>query len=73
MESGLDVAVPVYGTTLVRNKNFIQGKFIFIILTAAWLAITMNLISLKTSRSVTKNYMNMYIKQTKNVKMLEHA
>ncbi len=67
------IAVPVYARSFISNKKFIQGKFIFIILAASWLAIIMNLISIKTSKSVTKNYMNMYVKQTKNVKMLEHA
>jgi len=60
------IAIPFYGISLMKNKKQISGQFIFLIIASSWLVISMNLISVKTSRTLGKNYYNLYESLSKN-------
>ncbi|MDA3866301.1 MAG: hypothetical protein PF489_06050 [Salinivirgaceae bacterium] len=67
------IAVPLYCRALLREKQFVSGKVIFTILAAAWLVITFNLISLKTSNRLGKNYEALYSQLTHNAELLRQT
>jgi hypothetical protein len=65
------VAVPYYGIMLAKKKVHISGEFIFLILAASWVVLTMNLISIKTSKTLGKNYYNLFEDLTQNKNALQ--
>jgi hypothetical protein len=65
------VAVPYYGIMLAKKKLHISGEFIFLILAASWVVLTMNLISIKTSKTLGKNYYHLFEDLTQNKNALQ--
>jgi hypothetical protein len=67
------VAVPLYCRALLREKQFISGKVIFTILAAAWLVITLNLISVNTPKRLKHNHDALHSRLTHNVELLRQT
>lgn len=50
------IAVPLYGTHILKSKTYITGRFIMLVLGVAWLILSVNLISVKVSRNLSQSY-----------------
>lgn len=65
------IAIPYYGISLMKSRKHISGQFIFLIIASSWMVLSMNLISVKTSRTLGKNYYNLYQELSKNNSALQ--
>lgn len=64
-------AIPYYGITISQKKLHISGRYIFLILASSWIVITLNLISVKTSKTLDKNYFFLFKDLTQNKEALK--
>jgi hypothetical protein len=64
------VAVPFYGIVLTKNKKYTPGQFVFIIIAASWVVMSLNLISINSSKSLHTNYQHLYQELIENKEAL---
>jgi len=64
-------AVPMYLVNVSREKEFVTGKSLFVVFASIWIIISTNLVSIKSSGNVFRNYMAIDEQLIANAAMLD--
>jgi len=67
------IAVPLYGTHILKSKTYITGRFIMLMLGVAWLVLSVNLISVKVSRNLSQSYNGQFSELLHGNKLLKES
>jgi hypothetical protein len=65
------IAIPYYGIAISKKNMHVSGKFIFLILASSWIVLTLNLISIRTSKTLSKNYYFLFEDLSQNMTALQ--
>jgi hypothetical protein len=67
------VAVPMYLANISKESEYITGKSLFVVFASVWIIISTNLVSIKTSGNIYRNYTAINKQMVVNASMLGAA